>query len=153
MRILVLVEGTLGHDMAGPSIRASGLARALASRHEVTLAARGDTPGAHHGIPVIPYTRQMVLRAARAHDAVLAPWIPPYVHASRRPGTRLIADLYDPLELELRAAGADPHERSMLERLERLQAEHADVLLCATEAQARRLRARYPRAARKLLVV
>lgn len=142
MRILLLVYGDLGARVSGPEIRGLALARALARRHEVTVAIGDGTGDAGIGVRVVPVSRRRVAREALAHDAFIAPVIPPYVLAlkSLRP-LLTISDMYDPVELELgmlegRAAAAELRAaRAQLQ----LQLRYGDVVLAANEAQRRRL--------------
>jgi glycosyltransferase involved in cell wall biosynthesis len=128
---LLLAEGSVDRPR-GPVIRALGLARGLSQTHSVTVAARGGTA---EGYRSTPYTRSALMRETRAQDAMIAPWIPPYLLAGlvgERP--RFIADLYDPLDLELDpedAGGELMHAR----RLTMLQVQLADAVLCGSESQ------------------
>ena len=102
MRVLVLIQGPLGDRLTGPEIRGWEVARAFAARHEVTAAASVASPHVREGITVVPRTRRRILSEVMRHDVVIGPVIPPYalMTLSGRRCLR-VADLYDPVELEL----------------------------------------------------
>lgn len=138
---LVLAEGRSGRSLSGPSIRGLELARALATGRPVTLAARGAEPGHDAGVHSVRWTRRRAAVEARRHDAVVAPWIPPYVLLAMHPDAVAVADLYDPAELELgELPGAEAGDAAAAVRAATaLQLAYADVLLCANERQRTRL--------------
>ena len=95
--------------MAGPAIRACELARALA-RH-----VRRDAVGARAEHGADPRLRlleagmadvEALVAAAREHDVVIAQELPPVVleRLARGPA-RLVADLYNPIVVEVLAGG------------------------------------------------
>jgi glycosyltransferase involved in cell wall biosynthesis len=143
---LVLVEGPLSEALLGPEMRAVGLARTLSAHMPVTLAAHRESRGEHDGLPVIPFRRRTLLHALGKHRLVVAPWVPPYLYLAAGPQHRFVADLYDPMDLEL---GGAPAGRSRVgarqlhafRALLDFQRRHADALLCANSAQEERLRA------------
>lgn len=138
MRILLLVYGDLGRSVSGPEIRGLALSRALAKRHEVTVAIGDGRGQVGPGIRVVSARRRVVAREALRHDVFLAPSIPPYVFALK--GVRpllTVSDQYDPVELEVATLeGTDAATGLRAARAARkLQLAYADVLLCANEAQ------------------
>lgn len=138
-RVLVIVQGPLGDRPAGPEIRGWEIARAFAARHDVTVAATVDEATERDGIPVVPRTRTRLLAEARSHDVVVGPLLPPYLMTAlaRRPCVR-VADLYDPVDLELGTLdGGRRNARAVLRQraLRRLQLRWADVVVCANERQ------------------
>jgi glycosyltransferase involved in cell wall biosynthesis len=147
MRTSVLVVATepVGERMAGPAIRAYELARALAARCDVTLAAPAPSTVADHRIAYIPAGMaevEALVAAAREHDVVIAQELPP-VALERLAGgpARLVADLYNPVVVEVLAgvAGRPPrrqrqiHGRIVARTLALLAA--ADLVICANERQ------------------
>src|SRR5215218_4656395 len=102
IRTLVVVHGGAGAKVTGPEIRGWAVARALAERHDVTVAIH-DPPGeTHDGLRVVPSTRGALIREARKHDAIVAPVLAPYLFAALRgSGTVTVSDQYDPVWLEL----------------------------------------------------
>jgi len=143
LRVLVLIQGPLGERLTGPEIRGWEIARAFATRHAVTVIAPVAEPTAREGIRVLPQTRRTILAEVLRHDVVLGPIIPPYALialASRR-GLR-IADLYDPVELELGTLdGARAGRSAALRRAgRRLQLRWADLVLCGNLRQLERAR-------------
>jgi glycosyltransferase involved in cell wall biosynthesis len=145
MRVLVLVQGALGDRLTGPEIRGMEIARAFARRHVVTVAAPVAQDTTRDGLPVIAASRRRILAEARRHDVVLGPVLPPYVLAGIAAKPTLgVADLYDPVDLELGTLSAGLRGRRAVRqrlRMRRLQLRWADVVVCANDAQLRRARA------------
>jgi glycosyltransferase involved in cell wall biosynthesis len=141
MRILVLIQGSLGTRQAGPEIRGWEIVRALSSQHDVTAAAAVTEPTTHAGVPVVPRSRRSILREMRNHDAILGTAIPPYA-LTGHPRCLRIADLYDPVELELGTAeGWRARRQAALQRAHRrLQLRWADVVMCANNRQMESIR-------------
>jgi glycosyltransferase involved in cell wall biosynthesis len=142
MKVLVLVYGDLGARVSGPEIRGLAMARTLAARHEVTVAAGRGHGDAGEGIRVVPATRRSLVREALRQDAFIAPSIPPFVLALKAV-RRLFAvsDQYDPVELE-QATMDGRHGRTGVRAARaarRLQLRYADLVLCANDAQRRML--------------
>ena len=141
MRVLILVHGGVGERMSGPAIRAWSLAQALSAHHEVTAAIDGELPSRlTHPIRVVRATRPRVVFETMRHDVVMAACQPPYVlTAARTRGAITVADHYDPGELELGTLDGVERRIRTFRALRRLQHEHADIVLCAGEAQRRML--------------
>ena len=139
LRVLVLVQGPLGDRLAGPEIRGWELARAFAARHDVTVAAHVAAPSVREGIAVVPSTRRSILAQARTHDVVAGPTLPPYLLAGG-PRCLRVADLYDPVELELATIGGREARRAAAQQLagRRMHLRFSDVVLCANERQRER---------------
>lgn len=140
LRILVLVQGKLGEKMSGPEIRGFEIAKALATRHEVTAVAREPVTDSHEGVAVVPFSRRRILREALRHDVVIAPCVPPFLFAVKavRP-IRFVSDLYDPVDVELATiAGMDRQARAA-RAAQRIQLRFADLILCAGSRQRQRL--------------
>lgn len=141
MRILVLVPGDVGTHMSGPAIRAWMLAQGLSESHEVTAAIDGKLPdAAPERVRMFQVTRLRFLLETLRHDVVVSGCPPPYaLTAARARGAITVADLYDPVELELQTI--DGHDRLVraVRVLRRYHQRHADLILCAGEAQRRLL--------------
>jgi glycosyltransferase involved in cell wall biosynthesis len=139
LRILILVLGPGGEEMSGPDMRGWRLARALATRHSVTAVVRRPPPDPPPGVRVVEWRRRTILREALRADSVVAPWVPPWLLAAlSRRRTLTVADLYDPIELEMATLEPGPAvaRRMRAERLSReLQLTFADVVACASEGQ------------------
>jgi glycosyltransferase involved in cell wall biosynthesis len=139
MRILVVVHGTVGTHVTGPEIRGWEIARALAARHEVTVAVHDPPAPERDGHRLVPFTRGRLSREARDHDAVVAPILPPYLFtALRGASTITVSDQYDPVHLELSVSTDQPGVARVLgsQRLvRRVQLRFADVIACAAERQ------------------
>jgi glycosyltransferase involved in cell wall biosynthesis len=144
-RVLVVSGEPVGGAMAGPAIRALELARVLARHCQVTLAAPGPSRLADGGPALLEATSQdfdLLLEAIRSHDVVVAQQLPPQLlrYVQKLP-IRYVADLYNPLMIELLEALADadaPRERSLARRLSRgvlAQCAVADFVICASEKQ------------------
>jgi glycosyltransferase involved in cell wall biosynthesis len=101
MRLLLLCPDQVGSLMAGPGVRYHEMARALAARHDVTLASPYpndlETPGVHRAL-LAPETAETLFAGA---DAIVVQGLLigkyPALRSVRVP---LIVDLYDPMLLE-----------------------------------------------------
>lgn len=144
-RVLIVVGEPVGESMAGPAIRALELAKVLAGQMHVTLAAPAPSQVDHPGITLLEASSSdfaVMLEALRTHDVLVAQQLPAqllrYVH---KLPIRYVADLYNPLMIELLEALADagaPREASLARRLTRTvmaQCAVADFVLCASEKQ------------------
>jgi glycosyltransferase involved in cell wall biosynthesis len=116
------------------------MARALAERHDVTVAIH-DAPGdTHDGLRVVESTRVSLIREARKHDAVVAPVIPPFLFAALRGSdTVTVSDQYDPVWLELSVFKGDQPGIGRVIRAQKMirdaQLRFADIVACAGERQ------------------
>jgi glycosyltransferase involved in cell wall biosynthesis len=143
-RVLVLIQGaaddlpagSLGDRRTGPEIRGWEIVRALAERHDVTAAASVGEPTTLDGVRVVPRSRRSILKELNRHDSIVGPAIPPYALVAGRNCLR-VADLYDPVELELATVGGWRGRRDGARRRanRQLQLRWADVLLCANGRQ------------------
>ncbi|MGI8633620.1 MAG: glycosyltransferase family 4 protein [Solirubrobacterales bacterium] len=156
-RVLVISSEPVGERMAGPAIRSLELARALAGRCQVTLAAPGpsqvpvaeptgaSTERSHPEIDLLPASVEdyaTLLAAAERHDVVIAQQLPAQmlgrVAAS---DTRYVADMYNPTVVEAMEALGDRTGRAaerahrLVTRQARAQLAAADLVLCASTRQ------------------
>jgi glycosyltransferase involved in cell wall biosynthesis len=135
-KVVVVTPDIVGDRMAGPGIRALHLARELARHFHTTLVAKGD-----NAPDVIEHNTPAARRAIREADVLVGQ--PARGFHIRRPGQRIIFDLFDPNVLELRELyGTQPDIRQRLHLLAewtRLVAalETADVLMTAAPKQRR----------------
>lgn len=141
-RVLVIVQGELGDRPSGPQIRGWEIARALAARHAVTIAASTSTDTEYGGIPVVPRARRRLLAQVATSNVVIAPLLPPYLMAAlaRRSCLR-VADLYDPVDLEIGTLPGGRSRRRALaaqQALRRMQLRWSDVVISANERQRHR---------------
>jgi glycosyltransferase involved in cell wall biosynthesis len=140
-RVLFISAEPLGPSMAGPAIRVLELARAVAARCDVTVAAPGPSDAGDAPVEVLEANLSdfdALLAAVKRHDVVVAQRLPPQLlrYVARMP-VRFVADLYNPQMIEVLEAGADgpstsPRRawRSMLG-----QCAVADLVICASEKQ------------------
>ena len=147
MRTAVLVVSTepVGARMAGPAIRAYELARALAATCDVTLAAPAPSTVADPRIGLLGAGMadvEALVTAARAQDVVIAQELPPVVIERLAGGpARLVADLYNPIVIELLAGVAGRPQRAQRRIQGRIVARTlalcaaADLVICANERQ------------------
>jgi glycosyltransferase involved in cell wall biosynthesis len=144
-RVLVVSAEPVGGTMAGPAIRALELARVLAGHGRVTLAAPAPSRLDDARIELLEASTEdfdRLLAALRAHDVVVAQQLPAQLlrYVQRLP-IRYVADLYNPLMIEMLEALADAgasRERSLTRRLTRTvfaQCAAADFVICASERQ------------------
>ena len=144
-RLLVVSQDRLEGQVAGTSIRALELARALREDVDVTLAAVGTPPAEVDGLPCVGYHPQdprALRRPLATTDAVLSvPQWPLFMAMLRRSRARLIFDLYVPEALE--TIGGFPGDRARVRRLftqfavdRALDAlRSGDQFVCASEKQ------------------
>jgi glycosyltransferase involved in cell wall biosynthesis len=141
-RVLVIIQGEPGDKPAGPEIRGWEIAKAFAARHDVTVIADVAGEDVREGIRLVPRTRRRLVREALRHDVVVGPLLPPFLLlavAARRQVR--VADLYDPVDLELSTLGSGWKVRRLTaqrRRLRRLQLRSADIVVCANEPQRER---------------
>ena len=145
-RVLVLASEPVGERMAGPSIRALEVARALArAGHAATLAAPAPSVLADDRVALLEAgfaDFDRVLAAAADHDVLVAQELPAQMlrHVRRLP-IRLVADLYNPRPMEVLEAVRDrsrPAQRraQVLATLTTLaMCAAADFIVCASEKQ------------------
>lgn len=142
-RVLLLSGEAVGERMAGPAIRSWELARVLAGRHEVHLAAPSPLPRqGPAGTRLLEATRGGVGNALAGADVVLVR--PPdlqHFPVLLQAGVNRVVDLYDPAvveDLEIhRALPVDERHDVQARDLEVLRraASWGDLFLCASEPQ------------------
>lgn len=141
-RVLVVTPDVLGKKMAGPAIRALEIAKALHPLTQVKLVSTVASSLPPQGFPVAQVTDDELRAEIDRHDVLIMqghilashPWI-------SDTDIIIIADVYDPLQLEIleQSKGFTTEERieytvNTLEALN-LQIERADFLICASEKQ------------------
>ena len=141
-KILVLTDDAVGERMAGPASRAWNIADQLGAAHDVTLASTLRADGEAPRFRIRLASEQRLHALAMGQDILVLqgftlrrhPWL---AHL----GARLVIDLYDPIHLEMLEGG---QYHSQVERTFmlsagvdaiRIQIEHGDFFLCATERQ------------------
>ncbi len=139
-RVLVISAEPVGPLMAGPAIRALELARALSRHCEVTLAAPAPSDAGAAPVQLLEAGLPdfaLLLEALRRHDVVVAQTLPPQLlrYVARLP-VRFVADLYNPLMIEvLEAGGRDESSPRRTSKLMLGQCAVADFIVCASEKQ------------------
>lgn len=141
-KVLVVTPDVLGNKMAGPAIRAFEIAKALHTRVDVTLV---STVGSTLKDPRFPiaHLEDAALRSAVANHDVLVfqghilssfPWI-------LETDIIIVADVYDPMQLEILEQGKDLEWDDRIERtintveVLNVQLERADFMICASDKQ------------------
>jgi glycosyltransferase involved in cell wall biosynthesis len=143
--VLVVSAEPVGAQMAGPAIRAAELARALAAECHVTLAAPAPSTAVDPRVRLLEAGMvdvEALVAAAREHDVVVAQELPPSVLGSVAGSpTALVADLYNPIVVEVLEAVAERPPRAarrtqaaLVQRTLALCAA-ADLIVCASERQ------------------
>ena len=142
--VLVLSPEPAGERMAGPAIRATELARALAAEHDVTLAAPAPSRAPEEVRLLEAGYEQLdvLLTAASRHDVVVAQELPPTLlgRLARAP-IRIVLDLYNPVVVEVleavaaRPARAQRRIQSLIAARSLAQLAAADFVVCASERQ------------------
>lgn len=128
--------------MAGPAIRVLELAKAVAARCEVTVAAPGPSDVGDEPLALIEAALsdfEALLAAVKSHDVVVAQRLPPQLlrFVSRMP-VRFVADLYNPQMVEvLEASAGDDSSTSPRRAWKSMlgQCAVADLVMCASEKQ------------------
>jgi glycosyltransferase involved in cell wall biosynthesis len=139
--VLVVSAEPVGPRMAGPAIRAAELARALAAECDVTVAAPAASASELPLIEAGMADVEALVRAARAHDIVVAQELPPTALERIAGGPRLVIDLYNPIVVEVMEAVAHRSPRSQrrirgaIVQRTLAQCAAADLILCANERQ------------------
>jgi glycosyltransferase involved in cell wall biosynthesis len=143
LRILLVVYGPIAERMSAPEIRGWEMAKVLARRHDVTVAAPGELQDGRDGIRMVSSERRTLLAEARRHDVLIVPRVAPWLFAGLADSpTVIVADLYNPFEeehAELVESRAIRREIALTRVANRMQLEYADILLCAVEPQRERL--------------
>jgi glycosyltransferase involved in cell wall biosynthesis len=144
-RVLVVSTEPVGGAMAGPAIRALELARVLAGHCRVTLAAPAPSRLEDPRMELLEASLEdfeRLLGALRSHDVVVAQQLPAQLlRFVQRLPIRYVADLYNPLMIEMLEAAAEggaSREKSLARRLTRMvfaQCAAADFVICASERQ------------------
>lgn len=137
-KVLVYATGPLGERLAGPEIRALQFAQALSPEYEVTMMAQRSDRSERDGFPVLPASRDQMVRSAIRNDVIISPCLPPYLLVSKGPlGFVAISDKYDPHEVELVALDTERHDRELYLRSLWLAVDLrcSDLVLCAAEQQ------------------
>jgi len=143
LRILLVVYGPIAERMSAPEIRGWEMAKVLARRHDVTVAAPGELQDGRDGIRMVGSDRRTLLAEARRHDVLIVPRVAPWLFAGLADApTIIVADLYNPFEeehAELVSSRAIRREIALTRVANRMQLTYADILLCAVEPQRERL--------------
>jgi glycosyltransferase involved in cell wall biosynthesis len=140
--ILVVTDDALGPRMAGPAIRAWNIAEVLSAEHEVRLASTRVAEASSPHFAVCDGSRGMLRGIAAGMDVIVLqgftlranPWLAEI-------GARLVMDMYDPIHLEIlegaQGSGTAARNHELAGGLEalRVQFEHGDFFLCASERQ------------------
>jgi glycosyltransferase involved in cell wall biosynthesis len=141
--VLIITPDSLGVHMAGPAIRAYEMARALSSVCSVRLVSTVRCDGLEHPAFHISHADDAVLRdhadwadviVFQGHILSSHPWL----QAER---FTLVADIYDPMHLEVLEQGKDLNEEDRLEftlqtaEVLNTQLERSDFMVCASGKQ------------------
>lgn len=142
VKVLIITPDVLGERMAGPAIRALEIARALHPACSVTLVSTVENTLSGYDFPIRHVDDDRLRGEVAAHDVLIVqgtilsgyPWIV-------KSDAVIIADIYDPMQLEILEQGKQfpPGERMehTLNTAEALnvQIERADFMVCASEKQ------------------
>jgi glycosyltransferase involved in cell wall biosynthesis len=140
--ILIVTDDSLGSRMAGPAIRAWNIAEVLAADHDVRLASTRHAEASSPHFAVCDGSKGMLRGLADGMDVIVLqgftlrsnPWLAGI-------GARLVMDMYDPIHLEqlegAQGSGTAARNQELAGGLEalRIQFEHGDFFLCASERQ------------------
>lgn len=140
--VLVVTPDVLGEKMAGPAIRAYEIAKALQATCNVTLVSTVGSTLTEDNFKVRFVDDKQLRTEVSANDVLI---MQGHILSSHRwiidTEIILVADIYDPLQLEIleQSKGFDPQKRieltvNTVETLN-LQIERADFMVCASEKQ------------------
>lgn len=142
-RILIATGDTIGHSMAGPAIRCWEMARVLGARgHDVTIAAAGRDDREPDGFRLVVAEPELLVQESNRADVIIVQGLVMLTHQELKLARRrLVADLYDPVNLEIlelfhdhpmeeRLAHHDGHLFALIDQLRT-----ADFFVCASEKQ------------------
>jgi glycosyltransferase involved in cell wall biosynthesis len=141
-KVLFISAEPLGPAMAGPAIRVLELARAVAAHCDVTVTAPGPSDAGDAPFELVEAQLAdfgFLLETIKRHDVVVAQRLPPQLlrYVARMP-VRFVADLYNPLMIEVLEAAAESGPDSAARRAWRSmlgQCAVADLVICASEKQ------------------
>lgn len=145
-RIGLISLDKVGKSMAGPGIRYFELSRALAEWFSVSLFVPDGTDLKAKKFKIIPYNSRRsssdLAKKIKGLDVVIAQNLrPPLLYKLKKIGIRFIADLYDPLAVEVLEYTKGDNSRLRQSTYDfnfyslALQLAVADHILCASEQQ------------------
>jgi len=136
----------VGRKMAGPGIRYLELGRHLAEKFDTTLFVPDETDIEEEGIKIISYDSRKsssdIGRKIRGFDLIIAQSLrPPLIKKIKSLGIKYIADLYDPLAIEVLEYTKDDNQKLQQSTFEFnyysliISLLAADHMLCASDKQ------------------
>lgn len=145
-RIALIAQDRVGNKMAGPGIRYFEMAKTLASDFDVSLFVPGESDIKSSEFKIIGYNHSQLFtietEKIRNFDYVISQYLPPsMIKKIKKLGIRYIADLYDPITIEvLEYAKFEPakHQKRIFDfnlQTLKLQLLSADHILCASPKQ------------------
>ncbi len=100
-KVLLFCVDKVGQSMAGPAIRYWEMAKALASKHDVTLLTLNKADIVPENFKLIHSEEVRISTLIEQSDVLIAQTFTPLLAwNAKRAGTRLILDAYDPMPLE-----------------------------------------------------
>jgi hypothetical protein len=140
--ILILSPDYITERMAGPAIRYWEFAKALASSHQVTLAAPNEISPAlppTFSARLVQHSHDNISQLIQQHDIIIFQgYLLDYYHQLRQCDKILVSDLYDPVPLEGLERHKSPSEMPIIAdqvRMMNTQLQLADYFLCASDRQ------------------
>ena len=132
--------------MAGPGMRYYELSRALSKHFDVTLFVPDSTDLSTEEFRIVPFvsgnSSRDLAKKIKGLDAVIAQSLrPPLLNSIRKSGIKFIADLYDPLAIEVLEYTKDDNKKLRQSTFDfnyyslALQLNCADHILCASDRQ------------------
>lgn len=144
-RILIITGDSIGAKMAGPAIRATQMAKQLASEHDVRVVSltRSSQIDPSYEVVTVPHRhpRQMVEHEGWADVIIVQGHALRLFPVLESTSKILVVDVYDPLHLEQleqgRSDDVDQWNRQILDASDTLnhQLELGDYFICASERQ------------------
>lgn len=146
VRVGLVSLDSVGKKMAGPGMRYYELANSLSEYFNVTLFVPDSTDISTKKFTIVPFNSKKssrdLAKKIKGFNVVIAQNLrPPLLNAIRKSGIRFIADLYDPLAIEVLEYTKDDSRKLRQSTFDfnyyslALQLVSADHILCASDRQ------------------
>ena len=140
MKVFLNSADVIGASMAGPGIRYLEMAKALATKHSITIAMPNNPELTD--INGINFLRFKGWGQIKNHDVIITQFVvPDLLLAAKRFGVRIIVDAYDPVTLENLETNslASIQKRTKFNEdfvlIQTFSLNSADAIICASEKQ------------------
>jgi glycosyltransferase involved in cell wall biosynthesis len=146
VRVGLISLDNVGSKMAGPGMRYYELSKALSKYFKVTIFVPDSTDLSAKEFSIVPFVSKNssrdLAKKIKGQDVIIAQNLrPPLLNSIRKSGIRFIADLYDPLAIEVLEYTKDDNKKLRQSTFDfnyyslALQLNSADHILCASDRQ------------------